>query len=193
MARMLPNGRWSGSGAGAISTLGDAGRVRLKGLSEYQDKLARLGAGMVVNGCVAALASGANLMRSAAVARAPSLQNPDPRRKAGTLRNAIVAMRVGGGARSRAVLHYAVQYVIGIRLLTRGAIGRFKRRTGRQGSENPDDPFYGTILEFGSSERTRHPFLRPAFQASAEPAVKMSFEKLRDFTDAEIRRLGAQP
>lgn len=171
--------------ARATSTyLSASGRVELRGLREYQEKLLRLGDGMVTQGCVVALAPGANLMRDAARLRAPVLQSPDPRRKPGTLRNAIQALRVEPQK-------YAVQYVVGIRLLAARAIGRFKRRTGLQAKDNPDDPFYGTILEFGRTARTRHPFLKPAFQASAEAAVKRSFDGLRAYTDAEIRRLGS--
>lgn len=166
------------------SNLSITGNVHIKGLRQYQDKLLQLGDGMVTKGCVVALGPGANLMRDAARMRAPVLQMPDPRRKPGTVRNAVQAMRVEAQK-------YAVTFVVGIRLLTSRAIGGFKRKTGRDGKNNPDDPYYGTILEFGKTPRTRHPFLKPAFQAAAEPAVKLAGEKLRDFTDAEIRRLGA--
>ena len=165
--------------------LARTGNVQIRGLREYQAKLAELGENMVAKGCVAALGPGANLMRDAARSRAPVLQTPDPRRKPGTLRNAIRAMRVKPQK-------YAVQFVVGIRLLTARAVGAFKRKTGRGAKDNPDDPFYGTILEFGKTARTRHPFLKPAFQAAAEPAVKLAFQRLRDFTDNEIRRLGAR-
>lgn len=168
-----------------ISNLSTTGNVHVRGLREYQDKLVRLGEGMVNKGCVMALAPAANLMRDAARSRAPILQAPDPRRKPGTLRNAIHAMRVKPG-------EFAVTFVVGIRMLTSRAVGAFKRRTGRDGRDNPDDPFYGSILELGKTARTRNPFLKPAFQASAEPAVKLAGEKLRDFTEGEIRRLGAQ-
>lgn len=168
-----------------VSNLATTGNVKIHGLREYQDKLVQLGDGMLTKGCVAALGPGANLMRNAARARAPVLQTPDPRRRAGTLRNAIQAMRVAAG-------QFAVTFVIGVRMLTARAIGAFKRKTGRDANNNPDDPFYGSILELGKTVRTRHPFLKPAFQASAEPAVKLAGQKLGEFTDGEIRRLGAQ-
>lgn len=178
MARRIP-------AAPRYSNLSTIDNVQIKGLREYQDKLVRLGEGMITKGCVAALGPGADLMRNAARMRAPVLQQPDPRRKAGTLRNAIRAMRVEAQK-------YAVTFVVGIKLLTSRAVGAFKRKTGRDAKNNPDDPFYGTILEFGKTARTRHPFLKPAFQASAEPAVKLAGQKLGEFTEAEIRRLGAQ-
>lgn len=167
-----------------FSNLSTTGNVQIKGLREYQDKLVRLGEGMVTKGCVFAMAPGADLMAKAAQARAPILQTPDPRRRAGTVRNAVRAMRVAPGK-------YAVTFVVGIKLLAARAIGAFKRKTGRDAKNNPNDPFYGTILEFGKTPRTRHPFLKPGFQASAEAAVKLSGQKLGEYTDAEIRRLGA--
>ncbi len=178
MARKMPS-------PPRFSNLSATGNVQIKGLREYQDKLLQLGQGMITKGCVAALGPGADLMRNAARSRAPTLQLPDPRRKPGTVRNAIQAMRVEAQK-------YAVTFVVGIKLLSSRAVGRFKRKTGRDGRDNPDDPFYGTILEFGKTARTRHPFLKPAFQAAAEPAVKLAGEQLREFTDAEIRRLGSQ-
>ncbi len=124
-------------------------------------------------------------MAKAARSRAPILQTPDPRRRPGTVRDAVRAMRVQASK-------YAVTFVVGIKLLASRAIGAFKRKTGRDAKNNPNDPFYGTILEFGKTARTRHPFLKPGFQASAEAAVKLAGEKLGEFTNAEIRRLGAQ-
>lgn len=163
----------------------DSRYVKVPGLREYTLKLRELGEGVVSRGCVIALAPGANLIRDAVRARAPLLQVPDPRRKRATVRNAVQALRV-------MATEFAATYVIGIRLLANRAISAFKRRTGKGGSENPDDPFYGTILEFGKTPRTQHPFLRPGFQASAEAAVRVSSDRLSQYTDAEIRRLGAQ-
>jgi chromosome segregation ATPase len=65
----------------------------------------------------------------------------------------------------------------------------FTKRTGRKSSENPDDPFYGSILEYGKTARTQRPFIRPAFDASAAQAVQVSFNRLGTYTEAEIRRL----
>lgn len=191
---MLPNGRWSGESHSKLggfkssrsrSNLAAAGNVEVKGLKEYATKLMMLGESMVMVGCVRALAPGADLMRDAARNRAPVLQVPDYRRKPMTLRNAIQAMRVSKPG------VYAVTYVVGIRLLAARAIGAFKRKTGRDGAFNPNDPFYGTILEYGKTARTRRPFLKPAFQVAAEPAVKTAFDHLKMYTDAAIRRIAA--
>lgn len=165
--------------------LGQQGRVRLTGLSEYVQKLGELGEGMVDRGCVVALARGSDLMRDAVKRQAPVLEKPDRRRLPGTLRNSIQAMRVR-------TTQYAVTFVVGIKLLSRGAVSRFKRKTGRGGNENPSDPFYGTVLEYGKTQRTRHPFLLPGFQASSQEALSVAFGSLQQFTDSEIRRLGAK-
>jgi hypothetical protein len=167
------------------SNLGGAGSVELKGLSEYVNRLEQLGGDMVFIGCVRSLGPGANLMRDAARARAPVLQMPDPRRKPGTLRDAITTLRVTKPRK------FAVEFVVGIRLLSRSAVTKFKQKTGRDSKENPDDPFYGPILEMGRTERTRRQFLRPAFQTSAESAVRLSFDRLKAYTLERIRQLGA--
>lgn len=156
--------------------------VKIHGLRQYQQKLIELGDGMAGKGAVYALAGGANLMRDAVRQRVPILQQPDPRRRPGVLRSAITAMRVE-------TTRYAATFVVGIRLLTAKAIGRFKRQTGRGSQDNPNDPFYGTILEFGKTPRTAHPSIRPGFQASGEPALRVAFERLREFTLREINRL----
>lgn len=169
-----------------MANLATTGRVHIKGLSEYQKKLSLLGEDMVLRGCVAALAPGADVMRDAAKRAAPVLRHPDPRRREGVLRQAISAMRVKAGK-------FPVQYVVGIRLLSRRAIAAFKKRTGRSGAENPNDPFYGTILEYGRTARTRHPFLRPIFDSAARQAIDVSFQRLKTFTESAIRRMGTRP
>lgn len=167
------------------SRLGQSGRVEFAGLGDYVRKLGELGEGMVDRGCVVALARGSNIMRDAVKRRVPVLRTPDPRRSPGTLRDAIRAMRVR-------TTNFAVTFVVGIKLLSRGAVSHFKRKTGKGGNENPKDPFYGTILEYGKTQRTRHPSLVPGFQASGEEALRASFTSLQEFTNAEIRRLGAR-
>lgn len=166
------------------SNLGFQGRVQIRGLREYQDKLVDLGNDMLTKGCVTALAPGANVMKDAARAFAPVLQKPDPRRRAGTLRDAITAMHVKPGK-------YAVTYVIGVRMLASRVVAEFKKRTGRAGSENPNDPFYAPIVEL--SEMRGRPFMRPAFASSAQRAVNVAFDRLRSFTEAAIRRHRANP
>ena len=157
--------------------------VRLTGMRQYAERLRELGDNMIERGCVIALAPGANLLRDAVRARAPVLQAADPRRRPGTLRNAVQAMRVK-------TTRFAVTYVIGVRQLKAAAIARFKRKSGRKAAENPDDPFYGSILEFGKTPRTQRSFIRPAFDAAGRQAIEVSFRRLADYTDAEIRRIG---
>jgi hypothetical protein len=169
----------------APSNLGFQGRVQIKGLREYQEKLIALGDGMVGRGATYALAGGADVMRDAARRFVPVLQVPDPRRKPGVLRNAVVALRVRTD-------RFAAQFVVGIKLLGGKAVAAFKRKTGKASQANPDDPFYGPILEFGKTPRTRHPFMKPAFDRWAEQALRVAFDRLRTFTNDTIRRLGAR-
>lgn len=171
----------------APSNLAFQGSVQVKGLREYSQKLQSLGDGMLETGCVRALALGGEVLVRAVRRFVPVLKMPDPRREPGTLRNAVQKMRVRGRAAK-----YAVTYVIGIRLLTSRQVSQFKRQTGRKSSENPRDPFYGTILVYGRTPRTRHDFMRPGFQAGAPEAVRVSGQELQRYTLGEIRRLGAQ-
>ena len=168
------------------TNLETTGSVRLVGMREYALKLQQLGDGMIERGCVVALAVGVNEMRDAVKARAPVLRVADARRRPGVVRNAVQALR------SR-LTRFAVTYVVGVRQLTSGRVRQFTRRTGKRSSENPDDPWYANILEYGKSKRTHHPFIRPAFSASAPRAVQISFNRLRSFTESEIHRIAARP
>lgn len=168
-----------------MANLRTTGRVEIKGLRNYQEQLSRLGEDMVLRGCVVALAPGADVLRDAVKPRVPVLQRPDIRRRPGTLRNAIRALRVKAG-------RFPVTYVVGIRLLTGRAISAWKKKSGKSGAENPNDPYYGTILEFGRTARTRRPFIRPAFDQAAQRAIEVAVRRLASFTDDAVRRLGAK-
>lgn len=172
------------------SNLGLQGRVKVVGLREWAQKLAELGHGMLERGCVQAMGVGANVMRDAVKRFAPVLQRPDPRRSPGTLRDAIHAMR------SRNT-RFTASFVVGVKLLSQAAISKFKGARAKAGKRwsgkfNPNDPFYGPILELGKTQRTRHPYLKPGFDASSHRAIDASFEKLRQYTMAEMIRLGAR-
>lgn len=74
-----------------------------------------------------------------------------------------------------------------VRRLSKKKISEYKRVTGKKASTNPMDPFYWSILEFGKSTRTAHPFIRPAFAASKEEAAKVIVTKLREGVEKEGR------
>jgi hypothetical protein len=167
------------------------GSVELKGLREYSERLYELGDGMLEVGVVQGLGKGADVMRDAARRFAPVLQMPDPRRKPGTLRAAVQALR------SKVTHGHSVTFVIGVRLLSSSAVRAFKVARARAGQRwsgalNPNDPFYGSVLELGKTDRTRHPFLRPGFSAAAVQALRVATDHLRGYTEAAIRRLGAR-
>lgn len=164
------------------------GNVELKGLREYQERLGELGADMMDRGLVLSLGAGSLVMRDAVRQYAPVLRAPDPRRLPGTLKSAVVRMR-------SSVSRYSMTFVVGVRLLSAQAVRAFKVARARSGQRwsgnfNPHDPFYGPILELGKTPRTRHPFLKPGFNASAVRAVTVARDTLGGYTEAAIRRLG---
>lgn len=66
---------------------------------------------------------------------------------------------------------------VSVRRLSKKRIAAFKQKQMKAGKKansglNPDDPYYWSILEFGKSTRTAHPFLRPAFNRRKEEAAK---------------------
>lgn len=169
----------------APSNLSFQGNVQIKGLREYALKLEALGDGMATTGCITALADGGEALVRGVRQLVPILKSPDPRRTPGTLRNAIQKLRVK-------TTRFAVTYVVGIKLLGARAVSRFKQMTRRKSADNPHDPFYGTVLEFGRIPRTQHPSIKPGFEISKYEAVRLSFERLKIFTLNQIARLGAK-
>lgn len=95
-----------------------------------------------------ALAAGARLVRDEAKRNAPVLKEPDPRRTAGTVRDAI---RVRTSKQARAEGNVGV--FVNVRPLTGKQITTFKAAAGRKGAANPSDPFYWRWLEFGRQGR----------------------------------------
>ena len=130
------------------------------------------------------LIAGARVVRDEARRRAPVLKIPDPRRRAGTLRRSIRAMRIRPP-------HYAATAIVRVRGLTRKQIGAFKKKRGAGGANNPNDPFYWRFVEFGTSTMGARPFLRPAFESKKEAAVRLAIATLRPLVAAEINKLGA--
>lgn len=82
---------------------------------------------------------------------------------------------------------------VGIRPLSRRAVARFKRETGKKSGLNPVDPYYWKVLEFGKSDRTAHPFLRPAFNASKERSADVIFKAIKAGLATAIRKLRIPP
>ena len=76
-----------------------------------------------------------------------------------------------------------------IRRLSKAKIAAYRKATGKKAATNPLDPFYWSILEFGKSNRTAHPFIRPAFEATKEDAAKTIGEALDIGIQKEAKKL----
>ena len=76
-----------------------------------------------------------------------------------------------------------------VRRLSNKKIAEYKKKTGKAAATNPDDPFYWSILEFGKSTRTAHPFIRPAFAIARMDALEKIKDALRKGIQREARKL----
>ncbi len=119
-----------------------------------------------------ALVAGGRIIRNAARSRAPVLQNPDPRRTAGTLRKSIVAVKVRKGDHPDEVMA-----IVGVRLLSKASIRKYKQTTGKAGAANPRDPYYWWFVEAGTRAHARRGkpiaetrFLKRAFESNVSNA-----------------------
>lgn len=140
----------------------------------------------------AALMAGARLIADDAERRAPVLQQPDPRRRPGTVRRNIRARPV------RATPGNTATVIVGVRRISGKALVAFKTaqfargRRGR-GADNPNDPFYWRFLEFGTSKMAARPFMRPAFAARRGEALDLFRRRLSQRLVAEAHRLNRGP
>lgn len=130
-----------------------------------------------------AVSKGAKVIANEAIARAPVLKDPDPRREPGLLKRMIRATR-GVRRDSEAAAFVSIRRLFG------KALARFKDKTGKSGSHG--DPWYWKFVEFefGKANARAQPFIRPAFDTKKEAAaeeikralaegVKRQAEKLR--------------
>jgi HK97 gp10 family phage protein len=157
--------------------------MKITGAKEIADALRKLPEKMDRKVLEDGLLTGARLIRDDAKARAPLLQVPDARRVRGALRKAIQAIR----ARPEG---FAAQVVVKVRRLTGRQIANFKRKTGKGSAANPNDVFYASFIEFGTSKMAARPYLRPAFQSMKEKAVAAAIARFRERIQAEVVKLG---
>ena len=122
--------------------------VTVRGIDELKAQLKAIPDKLRRQALRNALAAGARLVRDEAKRNAPVLQRPDPRRKPGTVRDAI---RVRTSKQARAEGNVGV--FVNVRPLTGKQITTFKAGAGRKGAANPNDPFYWRWLEFGRAVR----------------------------------------
>lgn len=155
--------------------------VTIEGLRELQAALKELPRQLHRRVLNSALMTGGRLIAKEASIRAPVLQAPDPRRKAGTLARNI---------RSRPIRpEYSATVMVGVRSLSRKQVAAFKKAARRGGAANPDDPFYWRFVEFGTSKMAARPFLRPAFESRKLQAANEIKDALRIRIEREANKL----
>lgn len=153
----------------------------VRGLIELEANLAALGSEMRERGVKRMMSMSAVPMRDEARRRAPILQEPNPRRRAGTLRDAIVIWR-------KRQTPYAATYYVGVRGLSSIKISAFKKGTGKASTDNPNDPFYWRFVELGTSKMPPRPFLRGAFESRKHDAVTAAIVEAKAFIQRTVRK-----
>lgn len=138
-----------------------------------------------------ALVSGGKIVRNAARNLAPSLSTKyqsDPRRLPGTLKNAIVSVQVKKGDYPEEVMS-----IVGVRMLSKSSIKKFKEKTGKSGAANPRDPYYWWFVEKGTSGHARRSksiggirYLKRGFESNVQPAA----EEIKKKSAAGIYKYG---
>lgn len=121
--------------------------VRVRGLDDLRAALREIPDKLRRRVLRNALAAGARIVRDEARRGAPVLREPDPRRKAGTVRDAI-SVRTSRQARAEG----NVGVFVNVKPLKAAQIRAFKAKGGKAAS-NPNDPFYWRWLEFGRQGR----------------------------------------
>lgn len=150
--------------------------VQVKGLRELEANLYALGEALREKGVKLMMSRAAVPMRDDAKRRAPVLQAPDPRRRPGTVRDAIKIWR-------HRKTPYAVTYYVGVRRLSGAKVRAFKKAAGKGSQDNPNDPFYWRFLEFGVPSRglPARPFLRTAFESRKFESIDVAKDTAQQF------------
>ena len=153
--------------------------IKVHGLQELSQTLMKLPKELEKRVIMGALRAAGQTIRKDAMARAPILETPDPRRRAGTLRKNISVRRVKG----------KTAVYVGVFGASRKKIAAFKAAGGGKGANNPDDPYYWKWVEFGAKKMAARPFLRPAFEAQKYEALRMFEVYMRKRLAKEARKV----
>ena len=153
--------------------------IKVHGLQELSQTLMKLPAELEKRVIMGALRAAGQTIRKEAMARAPILQEPDPRRRAGTLRKSISVRRVKG----------KVAVYVGVFGLSGKRMAEFKAGGGKKGANNPDDPYYWKWVEYGTKKMAARPFLRPAFEAKKFEAIRLFEAYMKKRLDKEVRKV----
>ena len=156
------------------SNLGYAGGMKIGGLEALRKALRELPEKIQSRVLSGAVAGGARVVLKEARARV--------RIDTGLLRRMLRATR---GKRNGSE---AAAFVT-VRRLSKKKIAAYKRKTGKGSASNVLDPFYWSILEFGKSTRTAHPFIRPAFNATKKEAAEEIKKALQAGIEKEAKKL----
>jgi HK97 gp10 family phage protein len=160
-------------------------KVEIKGLAELRNALLRFPEELQKGPLKHAVSQSAIVVRDAARARVPvlgetanytagQLRSILKRRKPGVLRNAI---RVGFSKANSSRVQ--TSYSVFVKTLSRAARRKFKRGGGRS-QDNPNDPWYWKVWEFGDGVNRSKSFLRPAFDTTHGRQLAVMEEKLRE-------------
>lgn len=151
-----------------------------RGFAALEANLEELGEQVRARGVRRMMSRAAVPMRDDAIRRVPWLKEHHRNRLPGTVARAVRIWR-------HRTTPFAVTYYVGVRALSRAAISRFKKRFGKAGAQNWNDPFYWRFIEFGVPSRGIRPvaFLRKGFEARKFDAVRIALDEGRDF----IRRM----
>lgn len=136
--------------------------IKVEGLAELERKLKELGPKISKNALRAATNAGAEVVRKAAIARAPI--------KSGTLKKQIYKKQI----RELSNEHQQTFFV--------GVLSRRKKTKGK----NPGvikSAFYWRFIEFGTVKMPARPFLRPAFDSTKQSAISAIKSKLKSYLD----------
>lgn len=153
--------------------------IKVHGLQELSQTLMKLPAELEKRVIMGALRAAGQTIRKEAMARAPVLQEPDPRRRAGTLRKSISVRRVKG----------KVAVYVGVFGLSGKRMAAFKAGGGTKGANNPDDPYYWKWVEYGTKKMAARPFLRPAFEAKKFEAIRLFEAYMKKRLEKEVRKV----
>ncbi|WP_283149735.1 HK97-gp10 family putative phage morphogenesis protein [Silvimonas soli] len=147
--------------------------VKLTGLDDLKRKLRELPKRVETRVVKVALKKGGEIIRDAAISRAPE--------DSGLLKKNIVYRALSAKKGQVGVRKQAQKHVDNPQ-------NRRMRRVGkRYYSDGP--AFYGRFVEFGTKNMAAHPFMRPAFDATAPAAIDAIGKALLEGIDQEVRKL----
>ena len=140
--------------------------VKVEGLKEIEDALAKAGPNLARSAVRKALDAGADVFLKEAKLRAPLLKKPTANRQPGELRDAIAEVTTTNAKNQTG----------------RGRVGL--KYDGKRGSQSPG--VYGLFVEFGTHKMKAQPYMRPAYDSAQKRAESVFTAEMR----AGVEKLG---